>query len=233
MPELKKPKHESFAVLFVSSGENVDQIANAYNKAGYVTKDKHTARKSGMRLLQTEIMQNRIRELRDSINSRVEDSLPATIDESIKTRVGRIETLARDLAATEAVIAARAISEEVVGVPGGSSGHVVTGWTVKGNIKTIDEKGRTTITPDYVKTHSVDVKLIAERRALLDQIAQELGQKMDKKQQVPMTEDELKELPVFQALLERSFNDAEKAGLLDEPSPEDKEAVEDLLNGKV
>jgi pantoate kinase len=44
---------------------------------------------------------------------------------------------------------------------------------------------------------------------------------MDRKQQVPMTLDELKSLPVFEQFLEAAAKEAEKLGLTgDEPSPD-------------
>lgn len=233
MPRLSNSKHELFATYYASTGSNRDELINAYRAAGYKTKDNHVARVNATRLAGKASIAFRVRELQEKVDDAVKMETESIIDKAIQTRVGRIEKISEDLRATDTVIAERAAFPEHQDVPGGKTGRVVTSFAVRGSKRIVDEKGRTTIEPIYYKTHAVDIKLLEERRAMLDQIAQELGQKMDRKQQVPMTVDELKQLPVFEAFLESAFKDAEKAGLLDEPSPEDKEAVEDLLNGKV
>ncbi len=211
MSRLRNPRHELFA-LHLAEGFS---ITDSYIKAGFA---EGGAKQSAYRLNKVAAIISRVRELQKEVDARTQDQVSESVDKQVQTKAGRIGKLAGELLATDIVIGERATWPDHQDVPGGKTGRVVTGWTSRGTIRTIDEKGRTTLTPDYVKTHEVDLRLIERRQSLLDQIATELGQKLDKKQQVPMTVDELKALPAFEEFLKQAFEQATKEGIAEEPA---------------
>jgi hypothetical protein len=209
MSRLHNPRHELFS-LHIAEGFS---ITESYIKAGF---SPNGAKQSAYKLNKVAAIISRVRELQKEVNARTEEQVSESVDKQVQTRAGRISKLASELLATDQVIRERAVWPEHQDVPGGKTGRVVTSYQQKGTIKTTD--GRvTTITPEYYKTHEVDLKLIERRQSLLDQIATELGQKLDKKQQVPMTVDELKALPAFEEFLKQAFEQATKEGLTDDP----------------
>jgi hypothetical protein len=207
MPELPNSRQEAF-VRFVAAGLSA---TSAYRKAGYNVKSDDVAGAAAARLLTDVRVRNRLDELKPAVDEQRAEALELAVagilTEDVRSKVGRVTALENRRRGLLQVIAERAKAPDAQNVPGGTTGYVVTG------LKAV---GTTTI-----KTNHVDLGLLKELREIEDQIAVELGHRMDRKQQVPMTLDELKSLPVFEQFLEAAAKEAEKLGLTgDEPSPD-------------
>jgi len=220
MPRLKLDAQERFALAYALAGATESVAVKAYLEAGYEPKTHQSARQGAMRLVNDETFMSRVRELQEEIDAKVQENLPSTVDKAVKDRAGRITLLAQELAAINQIIADRAIDPDYQDIPGGKTGRVLLGYQQKGATKHTDEKGRVTLTPEYFKSHAYDAKLIETKKALVDQIRDELGQKIDRKGVVPMTVDEMKASPVFEAWLESLEAEAKKTGAIEAPASE-------------
>ena len=185
---LENQKWESFA-RFVATGMT---IAKSYVSAGYSSKNDNTANASGQKLLRNRTIRSRVTELRADHHAMVQARVAAKVEADVQTRAGRVAKLIDDLDATDRIIAERAkLYGRDAEVPGGSTGHVVIDYRVVGAKTPFEAK---------LKVHSVDVALMRERRAILDQVAVELGQRVLKTESVKrksieeMTMEELREL---------------------------------------
>src|SRR5277367_223370 len=181
----------------------------AYKNAGYNVTNEKSARSAANRLLQSVAVQQILLSMRDERNERVRAEVgAAAANTEVKERAGRVIMLIADLEATDKIIAARAkMYGKQDDIPGGETGHVAIEEKVIG-AKTVHEK--------LVRTHSVDVAVMRERRAILDAIAMEMGQRITKpgdgarKRVQDMSAEELRdlleELTRFGAAQERRVN---------------------------
>jgi hypothetical protein len=181
MPCLANSKREAFAILISTGAETV---TNAYTKAGYTAKNLNVAKASSNFLLQKPEIQARIAELKamyvekmseqkvdEQVQSQVTSYLTRihdAVDESLRTREGRLRQLCARHALLCKVIEERAIFKDHRDVPGGTTGLVVTS-------RKMLNKDRT------MKTHEIDLKLMVELREIEKQIAIETGQWIEKK----------------------------------------------------
>jgi phage terminase small subunit len=201
MPTLPNARQEAF-VQFFAAGLSA---TSAYRKAGYKVKSDDVAGAAASRLLTDVRIINRLHELKPVVDEQKAEALDVAVAEiltdDVRTKVGRVTALENRRRGLQQVIAERAKAPDAHTVPGGTTGFVVT------SLKAV---GVTTI-----KTHQIDIALLKELREIEDQIAVELGHRMDKRQQVPITLDELKALPIFEEFLAAAAAEADKLGIMD------------------
>jgi phage terminase small subunit len=165
VPTLPNQKHERFAQAM--SLEGAEQ-RKAYLDAGFQATIKG-ADANASKLMRRPDVKARIQELRttrvEGLVSQVQE-LVGPLDKEVFSRIGRAKMLAKTARELEQVIAERAV--EYKDLPGGKTGHVV----VKG-VKKQDGK--------EVIVSAVDTKLLQERRSTFEQIARELGQWVEKR----------------------------------------------------
>ena len=206
MAALENQKWESFAGFVATSMT----VAKSYVSAGYKAKDDNVANASGQKLLRNPTIRSRVEELRANHHAMVQARVAAKVEADVQTRAGRVLKLIEDLEATDQIIVARAKKYgDDPQIPGGNTGHVVAHEKVIG-AKTRHEA--------RVKVSSVDVALLRERRAILDMIAIELGQRVTKSEVTSrksiddMTMEELRELAGEMDQAEQKIIDERRVG---------------------
>lgn len=162
MPKLKNPKHEAFAKLVARGVSH----AKAYVSAGYKAENENSAGASASRLLRQTPIALRIAELKPEadkyVNQIVDAETAKYVAEEIRTKAGRVQAIAERRQRLYDVIAARAADPDHADVPGHKTGLIAITMKALGT--------------RYVKEASVDTALLRELRAMEQQVAQELGQ---------------------------------------------------------
>lgn len=179
MPALSNEKHERFVNLLANGQISA---AQAYLSAGYKAKNERAAAACASRLLAIANIVARLAELKPAADSAVQQAVAARVAYDIQTRAGRVLALAERRDALYQVLAERAACEDHQTVPGGKTGHVVT------KLRQIGQGG------PIVTEHAVDIALLKELRETEKQIAQELGQWIEKTDETHRWR-ELKDVP--------------------------------------
>lgn len=168
MPALSNQKHERFAQAM--SLEGAEQ-RKAYLAAGFHAKTDNAANASASKLIRKPTVAARIAELR---TDRVENlalevqALVGPLDDGVFTRVGRAKKQAEIRRKIHQLIEERAKAPEHQAIPGGKTGLVV----IKGVKK---QNGQD------VLVSAADTKLISSLLSVDEQIARELGQWVEKR----------------------------------------------------
>jgi hypothetical protein len=108
-------------------------------------------------------------------------------ENDVRTRLGRVAAKMGRLNALHDVVRERAVYPDHQDVPGGKSGYVLT------SAKTVAGKP--------FLTHGIDGDLLRELRELENEIAEELGQRIERSQKVPLTVAEIENPPNFPDLI--------------------------------
>jgi hypothetical protein len=156
MPILKNAKHEKFCQL-VAQGKDA---APAYIYAGYAPKGSY---QNASRLIRVDKIQSRIAEIKNKIVAKIENKSIAVKE----NRVAVLEDISNRL---RQVIAERAAAEDMIGIPGGTTGLLAH-----------DQKGvgygpASTV----IDVYEVDTPLLKELREYQKQAAIEMGQWVEK-----------------------------------------------------
>jgi|WetSurMetagenome_2_1015567.scaffolds.fasta_scaffold207079_2 hypothetical protein len=156
MPILKNAKHEKFCQL-VAKGSS---FYAAYLQAGF---SKNGARNNASRLIAKDIITKRVAELTQKVSQTL-------IAKSISVKENRVAVLQEISDKLRQVIAERAASKEMIGIPGGTTGLLAH-----------DQKGvgygpASTV----IDVYEVDTPLLKELREYQKQAAIEMGQWVEK-----------------------------------------------------
>lgn len=195
------PKQEIFCRLVASGKDFVD----AYQEAGYFAKNRNSARAGASQLNRK--YKERIEELRrqrdETIAAQVNQAFAevgALEGGDAMTRIGRAKALVARRAKIYRIFEERSKDPVHNAFAGGSTGYLA-----------INEKQ---VGSRTVKIAAVDVKVLEELRATEEQIARELGQWVEKRDDT-MTVKSLADLPeeVLNEIIEQSEAEAQKAGI--------------------
>ncbi len=179
------PQQERFCVL-VASGETQ---ANAYIQAGYKCTVKNAGRAAG-NLLAKPYIQARIATLSAESNKVKQEQVEAWVNNpeivDATSRIGRVNELVERRKKLIRFTEERGRHPDMFDVPGGRTGYIGIQWKELGK--------------QLIKTYYADVELSKEMRAIDEQIAKELGQWIEKRQEV-LTAQQIMSMPVFEEIL--------------------------------
>lgn len=179
------PQQERFCVL-IASGE---VQASAYLQAGYKCSVKNAGRTAGS-LLAKPYIQARIAELSADSNKVKQEQVEAWVSNpeivDATSRIGRVNELVERRKKLIRFTEERGRHPDMFDVPGGRTGYVTLQWKELGK--------------QLIKTYHADTDLSKEMRAIDEQIAKELGQWIEKRQEV-LTAQQIMSMPVFEEIL--------------------------------
>lgn len=173
MPPLANPKHEAFANMYASG----TAPGKAYLSAGYSAKSERDAAASASRLLKNANMLARVEQLQAEHGVRVPALVVAAlqvVENDLMTRVGRAKDIIARIGKLKGIVLERAAyysaQPYASNMPGASSGHIVARHKMIGSGKDAER------TIEF----ELDSALLKELGWLENQLAVELGQRVDK-----------------------------------------------------